>query len=134
MITIYCQLIFENSSCLSRSRTFKPWIGNCLLKLYSYSEWLRKARLPPRSYHLSSSAILFQSVSRWQYYPPVLSNKHQIHIFGLLFTLLYVFLVLCVNNYVPFLKNRDNLFGLQNWWWGKTKCNNKCWHNYGLFF
>ena len=63
------------------SRTYKPWIGNCLLNLQSYSERLRNARLPPRSYHLSASAILFHCVSRCQFYPLVSSNKHQIHIF-----------------------------------------------------
>jgi len=34
------------------ARTYKPWIGNCLRRLQSYSERSRNARLPPGSYHL----------------------------------------------------------------------------------
>jgi len=37
-----------------KAQTYKPWIGNCLLKLQRYSERLRNARLPPRSYQLSA--------------------------------------------------------------------------------
>ena len=35
----------------------------CLLNLKSYFECSRNMRLPPRSYHLSTSAILFHCVS-----------------------------------------------------------------------
>ena len=35
--------------------TYKPWIGNCLLKLESYSKRSHIARLPLRSYQLSRS-------------------------------------------------------------------------------
>jgi len=38
-----------------QAQTYKPWIGNCLLKLQSYSECSRNALLPPRSYRLSAS-------------------------------------------------------------------------------
>ena len=61
----------------ARARTYKPWMGNCLRRLQSYSERSRNARLPPGSYHLSTSAILFQWVSihkddnfiHWDYQP-----------------------------------------------------------------
>ena len=45
------------------SRTYKPWIGNCLLTLQSYSERSQNTRLPLRSDHLSLYAILFHCVS-----------------------------------------------------------------------
>ena len=51
------------SMLLLKARTYKPWIGNCLLKLQSYSERSRNVRLPPRSYHLSESTLLCHCVS-----------------------------------------------------------------------
>ena len=74
------------------TQTYKPWIGNRLLKIQSYSERCETRKLPPRSYHSSASAILFCCVIHR--YCPI--NIRMMHIFWLLFTLLYAFLVLCV--------------------------------------
>jgi len=38
---------------LEEPRTYKPWIGNSLLKLYSYSERSQNGGFHPRSHHLA---------------------------------------------------------------------------------
>jgi len=58
-----CMVRMEALAVLLLSRTYKPLTGNWLLKLQSYSERSQNVGLPPKSYHLSASAILSYWVS-----------------------------------------------------------------------